>query len=271
MRSPLTRILLLLFLAAGLVIWQSRSRQHGKASPPASAVATVFSPLQSVTLRVGAWFMDVGRVMVRREDIRTENELLRSRLANAESQKNRLLGYQKENLELRKLLELPVRPSGKALAAEIVGYQATDFSQRVTLNVGSRHGVFSKDVVYCAYGLVGQVIQVSPFTSVAALITDRESGVGAMTARTFAKGIVMGSGERLCKFSYINFNADVREGDMVETSGLVAGQGAIYPRGLVVGKVLRVERDKAYSRLDAYIDPAVPFDRISAVFVRIRQ
>lgn len=222
-------------------------------------------------MAVGGWFLDVGSVMFRRNDIRRENEMLRTRLANAESQKNKLLGYHRENQELRKLLRIPKRPDGRVLAAEIVAYQATDFSQRVTLNVGSRRGVVSKDVVYCSYGLVGQVIQVSPFTCVVALITDRESGVGAMTSRTSAKGIVLGSGERLCKFSYVNFKADVREGDMLETSGLVAGQGAIYPKGLIVGKVLRVERDKAYSRLDAYVDPAVPFDRISAVYVRVRQ
>jgi rod shape-determining protein MreC len=59
--------------------------------------------------------------------------------------------------------------------------------------------------------------------------------------------------------------ADVREGDTVLTSGL----SDIFPRGLVLGRVLKVERDKRYSRLTAQVEPAVPFDQVSAVNVRI--
>ncbi len=85
-----------------------------------------------------------------------------------------------------------------------------------------------------------------------------------MTARTMAKGIVQGTGDRICKMTYLDFQADVREGDLVLTSG----DSTIFPRGLVIGRVLKVEKNKTYSKMQAYIDPAVPFDRISAVYVR---
>ena len=111
--------------------------------------------------------------------------------------------------------------------------------------------------------------QVGPLTCVAALLTDRESGVGAMSVRTLAKGVVLGTGERTCKLDFADFGADLREGDLLVTSGLITGRGAIFPKGIVIGRVTNVQRDKTYSRLDATVEPAVPFDRVSAVLVRV--
>jgi rod shape-determining protein MreC len=96
------------------------------------------------------------------------------------------------------------------------------------------------------------------------LLTDRESGVGAMSTRTMAKGWVNGTGARTLQMSFLDYNSDVREGDLIVTSGL----SEIFPRGLIIGRVLRVDRNKSYSSLSAEIDPAVPFDQLSAVFVR---
>jgi rod shape-determining protein MreC len=87
-----------------------------------------------------------------------------------------------------------------------------------------------------------------------------------MTARSMAKGVVQGTGERICKMTYLDYQADVREGDLV----LSSGDATVFPRGLVIGRVLRVQKNKTYSTMSAFIDPAVPFDRISAVYVRAR-
>ncbi len=270
MRSPFVKVAILLVLGLGLIAWQMAANARGGISAPAGGVALVLWPVQKGLIGLGNWISDVGQVMVRRGDIRSENERLRARLADAEGQNQRLLRYRRENEELRKLLKMPPLPGGKSLAAEIIGYDATDFTRHVTLNVGARAGVRPKDVVYTASGVVGQVIAAAPFSSQVLLLTDREAAAGAMTSRTLANGIVLGTGERICKFSYLDFGADVREGDLVVTNGLVSGKGAIFPKGLVIGRVLKVERDKTYSRLDAYIDPAVSFDRLNVVYVRVK-
>lgn len=269
MRSFALKIALFLALMLGLVFWHNASVSRGAISAPATGVAAILRPFQRGLLAFGDWASDIGRVMIRRQDIASENETLKLRLADAEGQNQRLLRYRRENDELRRLLKMAPPNAGKPIAAEIIAFDATDFTQRVTLNVGSRQGVKPKDVVYSAYGLVGQVVEAGPISSVVILLSDRDSGVGAMTTRTLAKGVVLGTSERICKLSYLDFGADVREGDLVVTSGLVEKTGAIFPKGMVIGRVLKVEKDKTYGRMDAYIDPAVPFDRITAVYVRV--
>jgi rod shape-determining protein MreC len=269
MRIPAYSVLVVAILGAGLVLWGNAASSHGGVSAPAGAAAATLSPLQRTLKASGDYLGDVGRVLVRRGDIASQNEALKMQLADLESQNARLSRLRRENEELRRLLNMPKVAAGKSLAAEIISYDATDFARRVTLNVGARSGVMPKDVVYCAQGLVGQVTQVAPFTSVVTLLIDREGRAGAMTARTFAKGVMQGTGERIGKLKYLDFNADVREGDLITTSGLLTGRGAIFPKGMVIGRVVKIEKDKTYSRQEADIEPAVAFDRISAVWVRI--
>ena len=272
--SPLISLILLIVVCVVLVAWYKAARRgddkndrmYGGMSPPEQGTLFVLRWVQRPLMAVGNWFGDVGRTMTRRNGIISENEALRKRLADLEGQNQRLTRYRLENAELRQLLKMPKLPGGKEVAADIVSLDATDYARRVILNAGSRRGVRPKDVVYTAHGVVGHVITVSPFSCVVLLLTDRKSGAGAMTSRTMAKGVVKGTGDPICKMEYVDFHADVREGDLVVTSG----DSTIFPRGLVIGRVLKVEKNKTYSSMNAYIDPAVPFDQISAVWVRVQ-
>ncbi len=268
MRLPIS-VLIALVLGGLLVAWQNTASPQGGISAPNGAAAAAISPVQRTFKASGTYLGDVGRVLVRRGDIAAQNSQLQTRVDDLEGQNARLMRLQRENQELRGLLKLPKVAGGRALAAEVVSYDATDFARLVTLNIGARAGVRAKDVVYCAQGLVGQVSQVAPLTCVVTLLIDRDGRAGAMTSRTGAKGVVQGTGERVCKLSYLDFGADVREGDTLVTSGILMGRGAIFPKGLVIGRVVKIERDKAYSRQDAYLEPAVAFDRLSAVWVRV--
>jgi rod shape-determining protein MreC len=269
MRIQSLSVIIAVVLGAGIVVWQNMASSHGGVAAPAGVVAATLSPAQRTLKATGQWFGDVGKVLTHRGDIATENVALKNRVADLEGQNARLSRLRRENEELRRMVAMPKISGGKAVAAEIISYDATDFARRVTLSVGARSGVRPKDVVYCAQGLVGQVTQVAPLTCVVTLLIDRDGRAGAMTSRTFAKGVVQGTGDRVCKLSYLDYSADVREGDVVVTSGLLSGRGAIFPKGIVIGRIVRVEKEKTYSRQDAYIEPAVPFDQISAVWVRV--
>ncbi len=262
--TPFILIFLLLAVAAVAVGWQRAAHGNGGVSAPEGVVYLVLRPVQRTLSTVGDWFSDLGRTMFRRGGVVEENERLRGEVANLRGQTQRLTRYRRENEELRRLLDLKPPAGGKSIAADVVSLAATPYAHRVTLNVGTRQGVRSKDVVFVAQGVVGHVVSVSPFTSVVVLLPDRDSGVGAMSARTMAKGVVKGTGERTLQMSSLDYNSDVREGDLVITSGL----SEMFPRGMIIGKVLRVDRNKSYSSLSAEIDPAVPFDQLSAVFVR---
>ena len=274
MRRPLTFFLVLLAIAGVLVFWQKRAQKSGGISTPASLAFGILRPGQKIVLSVGGWVSDVGRVMFRRKDLATENSDLRARMADVEGQNLRLQRYRRENEELQSLLKMPKPAGGSTIAAQIVSFDVTDSAQRVFVNVNQRQGVRAKDVVYTSHGIAGQVVNADykllPIpTSQVVLLTDRTSSVGAVVARTGATGIVQGTGGVLCKLNYLDFHADVREGDTVLSSGLVVKIGGVFPKGLVIGRVIKVERDKTLSRLTAYVDPAVPFDQITSVLVRV--
>lgn len=262
-------LILLLLICAGLVFWQNRAQQRGNLSTPATGALWVLRPVQRTFSAVASWFTDMGRTMFRRGDIISENRRLQDELAGLKDASGMLQRYKQENDELRRMLSIPKPAGGKVIAADIVSLDATDYARRAVLNVGSRQGVRDKDVVYTAQGVVGQVVAEGPVAAaVVQLLTDRKSGVGAINARTMAKGVVLGTGGRTCEMKYLDFQADVREGDLVLTSGMAISNMSFFPKGLVIGRVLKVERDKTYSRTTATIDPAVPFDQISTVLVR---
>lgn len=273
MRRPLSFFLVLLLIAGVLVWWQGRATRGGGISVPASATFAVLRPGQKVVLSIGGWFSDVGKAMFRRGDIITENETLRGRVADLEGRNLRLQRYRRENEELQSLLKMRKPAGGDPIAAQIVSFDVSDYTQRIFVNVSQKQGVQAKDVVFTAHGVAGQIINSNygllPIpTSEVLLLTDRRSGVGAAVARTGAVGVVQGTGGALCKLEYLDFHADVRVGDTVLTSGLVVKDGGVFPKGLVIGRIIKVERDKTLSRLSAFVDPAVPFDQITTVWVR---
>ena len=252
----------------GAIFWQNAAASRGQISPPFSATGAALSPFQSALNAAKDYFRNLGLAVVRRDES-SEIANLRGEVANLHGQNQRLMRYRRENDELRALLKMPTLAGGKNLAAEVVSSAQSVLTRRLTLNIGSRAGVAPGNVVFCAQGVVGQITSVGLFTSVATPLIDRNGAIGALVSRSGVQGLVLGNGNRVAKLSYLNFDADVREGDVVLSSGLSNGKGAIFPRGLVIGRVLKIEKDRAYSRQEAFIEPSVPFDELSAVWVRV--
>jgi len=261
-------LLTLLAICTVLAVWSQRARGQGKVALPDSLALGLLRPAQKALTTVGDWFSDVGRVMLRRGDILQENAELRAHVADLENQRERLVRYQRENHELRQMLKMPQPANGRLIAAEVVSGDATDYARRVVINAGAPQGVRPKDVVFNGQGVIGQVIEVDEQygTSTVLLLTDRMSGVGAMVRRTAARGLLQGTGGSTCALTYLDWHADVREGDLIVTSG----DSKIFPKGLVLGRVLKVRKDKTYSQTSAEVDPAARLDQLSAVWVRVQ-
>lgn len=267
-RSPFAFLALLIVICVIVVTWSNRARGQGRVALPNAAALALLRPGQVALTGIGGWFKDVGRVMIRRGDIVQENKTLRARIADLENSNRRLLRYQKENQELRQMLKMPSLPGGQLRAAEVVSRDASDYARHIVLNAGAPQGVRPKDVVFNAQGVLGQVIEVDPRygTSTALLLTDRMSGVGAMVQRSAARGLLKGNGTSACTMSYLDFHADVREGDLIVTSG----DSKIFPKGMVLGRVMRVVKNKTYSQTSAEVEPAAPLDQLSAVYIRVQ-
>lgn len=130
----------------------------------------------------------------------------------------------------------------------------------ITLDRGARTGLVLDAILIDAKGLVGRVIEVSSTTGVAMLLTDPNSRVACRIERSREVGLLTGSGELLCRFIYLDVEADVLVGDQVVTAGL----GGVFPKGLPVGMVVKVI-GHAHASPEVWVKPAVKLRQLEEV------
>ena len=116
-------------------------------------------------------------------------------------------------------------------------------------------------------GVVGHIIEVAPTVAKVLLINDLNSSISAIIQRNRTQGIVVGSGEELCRTKFLSNKADIREGDIMVTSGL----GGIYPKGLIVGRLKNIAKKPTGLFLDAELTPGADLDRLEEVLIVVDQ
>ena len=219
---------------------------------------TVAAVIRGVT---GTWHNYVGL-----RGAQTENESLRKQVSDLEVrlQEQRALAARAAQLEaLLKLRDSTVLPT---VAAEVIAGNPNPNLLTVTVNRGSADGVQPDMAVISAKGIVGRVI--GPVASRAArvqLLIDQAAGLGAVTERTRAGGVVVGAevdGRPGLRMDYVSNLADVVAGDAVVASGV----DGIYPKGFVIGTVAKSERGKQLHRA-IVVTPAVDFSSIEEVLI----
>ena len=167
-----------------------------------------------------------------------------------------------ENAWLRDFLDLSTKnPDFELADADIISFEAGNYSTVLTLNKGTVHGIKKNMPVITAKGVIGYVSEVGLDWCRVTGIVESTSKVSVYTDRTGVIGTVEGDAalraDGMCVMS-CNPDAEIKPGDRVYTSGT----GDIYPDGLLVGKIISVEADETTRRLIATIEPAVDFANI---------
>jgi len=199
-------------------------------------------------------------------DVKSENEDLRSRLAELEEENLQLRealvasGRLQRIAEMRDEFEIPMLP------AQLVGLDVSTWFRSVLLDRGRSHGVHSGMPLISEQGLAGLVTATSRNAAKGMLLLDRQSAVDGVVQRSRARGVVRGAGENLA-FEFVARGADVAVGDVIITSGL----GGVYPKGLRIGRITEVDDPDAQLVRRASVDPAVDFGRLEQVFVMLRR
>jgi rod shape-determining protein MreC len=254
----LLAVLLVSFL---LLTVQTRGGGTGRAG---ELVAIVLTPVQSLLVRVhrgalGFWANYLDWKSVRRENaaIRGENEQLRVQTLQAGETRE-------ENTRLRRLLVLRDRLPLATVAGEVIGREAGGWVRSLTVNRGRGDGIAQQTPVIMPEGLVGRVVQVHRGAAVIQLLNDPASTVGAVVQRTRTAGLVEGDAGGAVRFKFMaRDGASVAPGDLVVTSGL----GTLFPKGLPVGRVVKIE-DKGSALFHfAVLAPAVDFSRVEEVLL----
>jgi rod shape-determining protein MreC len=193
-----------------------------------------------------------------RETLQKEVDALRNRLRDQQLITMRQAALQTENATLRGLNGMLPEVIEKRLVGEVINVETSTLRQRLLVNRGGNSGVFRSQTVITGDGVIGQVFRIGPFSSEIILITDAEHALPVQVLRSGVRTIALGTGRSTSlELPYVPQNYDVKVGDVLVTSGL----GQVFPYGLPVARVTRVERDPAQPLAQIH---AVPLARIDA-------
>jgi len=218
--------------------------------------------------RGAAWSVDGVRGLwnsyVALRHLREENDQLRGELGELRMRNSQLASRAAEADRLSDLLGFrDAHTEVQMLAARVIGASPDPASHMVFISRGSRDGVKRDMGVITPEGVVGKVFAVYPDTSQVLLLTDKESGVGALLGVSRAQGPVRGSGEPLLGLEYISNDVKVEQGEKILTSG----QDRIFPKDLPVGTVVQVQPDRHSPFQNISVKPAARLDGLEEVLV----
>jgi rod shape-determining protein MreC len=173
-----------------------------------------------------------------------------------------------ENAQLRRLLAANEQLPMKSVMSEIL-YDARDaFTRKVIVDRGTKHGVAPGQPVIDEIGVVGQVTRVFPFTSEVTLLTDKDQAIPVQVLRNGLRSIAYGQGHSgSLDLRFMPVNADIRNGDILVTSGL----DGVYPAGLSVAKVVQVESSSSAAFARIICQPLAGIDRNRQLLVLLNE
>jgi rod shape-determining protein MreC len=153
--------------------------------------------------------------------------------------------------------------TSRAMVADIIGRDPTNWYQSVLINRGERDGVKTDMGVVVQDGVVGRVIKVMPKTAVVLLVSDRNSVVPGVIQRGRDEGLIEGAGGNRLRMKYVSTLASVQVGDLVITSGLAG----TFPKDMRLGTVSAIERMPDAISEQLVLTPAVNLNRLGEVLV----
>ena len=237
--APLVRLSFFMLLAILLMVLDMRFRA---AETLRTALAVVIYPLQRATGAPLEMLSSIADYFSSLSSAQRENEALRSKVLQNARDVLTLEALAAENAQLRRLLDARERvPTGASLA-EIMYSGRDPFSRKIVIDKGSQQGMLSGQRVIDETGVIGQVTRVFPMLSEVTLITDKDQAIPLQVVRNGLRALAYGDGATL-DLRFVAANADIQNGDILVTSGI----DGIYPSGLPVARVSRVERDAAYA------------------------
>ncbi len=275
MRNLFGNKLFLFFLVLVLliVLLVSTSNPAGGLNVLRNVLRIPLSPLQKaytlVTGKVGGYFADIGSLRKARD----ENLRLKEQIRNLETQELEMAELKRQNAEFRNLLNFKEQYANFSfLGSTIIGKDPGNWFDVFTIDRGVKDGLRAGEgyPVISADGLVGRVSNVTLLSSDVISIIDLDSTVSVRVARTrdllVVRGDIVLKQEGLCRVDYIPPNADLMAGDVLETSGM----GDVYPKGIRVGTIERIVRNKGQYDAYAIMKPSVDFMRLEEVEVLTR-
>lgn len=226
-------------------------------------LSVTLSPVQKAVLGAEDAVTGVWNDYMFLVGLKDENEYLTKALLSVKEENNRLKEEIKLNARLREIVDYKEALPYSSTGAAILGFNMERWTRTVIIDKGLADGIEKDRAVLSPYGVVGRTIGVSNNTSRVLLSTDLRSNIDVIVARTRVKGVVEGNGTDGLVLKYIRQVDDVQVGDQIITSGL----SGIFPKGLIMGEVTKIEKggDNFFKHIE--VRPAVEIGRIEEVLV----
>jgi rod shape-determining protein MreC len=206
----------------------------------------------------------LSAALASREALQTSNEQLREENLKLRAQLQKFEAIQAENMRLRDLLDSSLKIGDRVLVAELSSVDLDPYKQQVVIDKGTTSGVFEGQPVLDAHAVMGQVIHVSPYNATVLLITDASHALPVQVLRNGLRTLAVGSGRiNRLELPYLPNDSDIREGDLLVTSGL----GGKFPPGYPVARVSRVLRTPDRPFADVVAEPRAHLDRSREVLL----
>lgn len=241
-------MLLATVVVVGLITADLRFNNLDRGRALLETLATPIYWVADLPKRWGEW---TDMHIQSRSTLVEENERLRRENLVLQGRSNKMSSLQAENVRLRALLNSTALLRDDVLVAELIGVSPDPVRHQLVLNKGESDGVFVGQPLIDAHGLMGQIVEVSRYTSRALLITDATHSIPVQINRNGVRAIAEGTGALgMLEIHHVSATTDIERGDLLVSSGL----GGRFPVGYPVAVVNEIERD-----------PGQPFARIHAV------
>ncbi len=220
---------------------------------------SIMSPLQYIANLPKVLLNESAQRLTSHQALLADNERLTNQNLKMSEQLQRFNVLQAENAELRKLLDVPVKPQVRKMVAELMAVDNNPFSQQIMINKGALDGVYLSQSVLDDRGIVGQVMEVGTTNSRVVLISDVTHAIPVRSLRNNIRFVATGNGAFDELFlEHVPHSVDVQEGDMLVSSGL----GEVFPEGYPVARVSSVVHDEGRPFATVTAQPLARLDRL---------
>ena len=230
------------------------------------AVSPIQEALAGTTRTITSLAGAVGDI----DQLRRDNQALNDRVKSLETQIDQLATLKTENERMAKLLEVKATLDYETVAADVVARQATPQERILTIQRGIDGGILVNDPVLSEGGaLVGVVTEVGQNWSTVMLISDPRSVVIGLDEQSRATGEVIGRLDALLAMGNVPAQEEMKTDDVVVTDGTVNPDASHppFPRGVLIGRIVEVERDPSAVVQTGLIQPAADLESIERVLV----
>jgi rod shape-determining protein MreC len=248
--APLTKLIFFSALSL-LLVFGDKQLQFTK--PLRAGLSTLILPIQWLVLQPGEALSVMGTYFQNLDQAQTNLKAAELKVLQQSVRSQQVEQLQIENQNLRQLMGLQSSMAVASQTAEVLFDVPDPYNQRIVIDRGQLKNVALGSPVIDAGGVVGQVTRVYPLTSEVTLLTDKDQSIPVLNSRTGARNITSGdvlAGLPMIELKFVPASADVKEGDLLTTSGI----DGVYPAGLQVARISHIERrvDISFARIHAH-------------------